>query len=869
MRDFPKPVLRKSGLLLIFSLFGLLSAVLAQGTDPAGSFLRGYTEFQNAERLEASGDYAQALTKFRFAASIMEQISRENPEWQPLVVQYRLRKIVEAINRVESQDTSGFAPPPVADGGYIEGDLPRFDPESRPSFPASAPTNVRPAPVQPAAPPASTGGGTDLQRLQQENRQLREQLNQRTAELKSALHEVDKTRVTVVELRHELAQSRTRLDDALKDKTSVEEIRKNFARQLAEIADEFEKTRAERDVLEEENQQLVEKLEQAAAYITASDAIREQLEAERRTFFEEREAARADRDKVQGELSTALTELQESRAKLSEIEILASENEALRKQTEEATAALAAMEEKARLSEEALESLRTDLAERSTEADDGELEKAREELANLRKEMEEQAAAVLELETLRASVAELEAKIAASPATDDASEPARVAELEKELDAARAQKIELEAKVAALSAESPDQVDQAELSAKLAAAEARIEELSGAQEEVRLLTQKLQDAEQKIAEAPSAASADQENMIATLQSEVNTVNDRLFSLRSELSARDNRIQTLEQQLDQTSAELTELRLTAASDTATKEAVVENELLRNILLRELREQARRQQARRLIEEEISKLQIQSESLVENLSVLGQGIELTEEEQSLFRMPVALIESGGADNMEVSIAITKPAAEEAVSANGTAAEEKPAAPPAGLEALTPAASEIAAQAQKDFDEGRLDEAEQKFFQLAEEFPENYYLLSQLAATQFQAGKTRAAEIALNRALSIKPDDAFALSILGVVYFRQGKLIEAEDALKRSSELEPGKARTFNYLGIVASQKGKLKEAEEYMQKALEIDPRYAEAHFNLAVIYATQEPPAIEMARKHYFSATSLGAEPDLAMERLLQ
>jgi Flp pilus assembly protein TadD/predicted nucleic acid-binding Zn-ribbon protein len=423
----------------------------------------------------------------------------------------------------------------------------------------------------------------------------------------------------------------------------------------------------------------------------------------------------------------------------------------------------------------------------------------------------------------------------------------------------------LEAAPAASDPADPSE-ETADLREKLAAAEARILELEGARDEAKLLTEQLAAAEERLAAATEGGEdrAATDEIIASLRSEVNTVSDRLFALRSELAARDQRIETLEQQLDQTTAELVEMRLSAPTSAEAQQAMVENEVLRGILLRELREQARRQQAKRLIEEEIAALEIQSESLAENLGLLGRGIELTEEERLLFRLPVAQIEESGTDSFEVSIAITKPPEDQSGAEPGTSPVE-----PQGLADLPPAAQEQTEKAQREFAAGRTTEAEDLLLDLAREHPTNYFLLAQLAAVQFQTGKTRAAEVVLNRALELNPDDPFSLSILGVVRFRQGRLEEAEKVLRRSLELDPDRARTHNYLGIVLSQTGQMEEAEKQMHRAIELDPTFAEAHFNLAVIYATQDPPMLDLARRHYFSATSLGAQPDIAMERLLQ
>ena len=58
-------------------------------------------------------------------------------------------------------------------------------------------------------------------------------------------------------------------------------------------------------------------------------------------------------------------------------------------------------------------------------------------------------------------------------------------------------------------------------------------------------------------------------------------------------------------------------------------------------------------------------------------------------------------------------------------------------------------------------------------------------------------------------------------------------------------------------------------EEIQKAITINPNYADAHFNIAVIYATNQPPSKEQAQMHYKIATSLGATPDPTLEKMIQ
>ena len=78
----------------------------------------------------------------------------------------------------------------------------------------------------------------------------------------------------------------------------------------------------------------------------------------------------------------------------------------------------------------------------------------------------------------------------------------------------------------------------------------------------------------------------------------------------------------------------------------------------------------------------------------------------------------------------------------------------------------------------------------------------------------------------------------------------------------------ASAHNYLGITASQKGWQEAAEKEMLEAIASNPNYADAHFNLAVVYSTSQPPAKELARRHYEKALALGAPPDPTLDKLL-
>jgi len=177
-------------------------------------------------------------------------------------------------------------------------------------------------------------------------------------------------------------------------------------------------------------------------------------------------------------------------------------------------------------------------------------------------------------------------------------------------------------------------------------------------------------------------------------------------------------------------------------------------------------------------------------------------------------------------------------------------------------------LVAEGQRYFAAKQFDKAEEKYVELLRQDNQNVYTLANLAAIQLELGRLDEAEKNVKQALALDPDDAFSLGILGAVKFRQGKYDEALEALSRAAQLNPQNAQVQNYLGITLSHKGMRDPAETALRKAVQLDPGYASAHNNLAVIYATQQPPSLEMARLHYQKALDAGHSRNPDLEKIL-
>src|SRR4029434_1376791 len=159
---------------------------------------------------------------------------------------------------------------------------------------------------------------------------------------------------------------------------------------------------------------------------------------------------------------------------------------------------------------------------------------------------------------------------------------------------------------------------------------------------------------------PAKALAEKEGTIKALRSDLSTANDKLLAAQARLTRRDDELEALRKQLDETSGRLAQVQLNTADE---KKIAMENELLRGIILRQIRDQTKRDDAKRLLEQEIGTLKIGSDVIREQLAVLGAPVlELTAEERSLFKEPVVLLTEPNTQSLEVTVAVSKPTAEE---------------------------------------------------------------------------------------------------------------------------------------------------------------------------------------------------------------
>ena len=145
-------------------------------------------------------------------------------------------------------------------------------------------------------------------------------------------------------------------------------------------------------------------------------------------------------------------------------------------------------------------------------------------------------------------------------------------------------------------------------------------------------------------------------------------------------------------------------------------------------------------------------------------------------------------------------------------------------------------------------------------------NPLTLSNLAIAQMEQEKYEDAQASLDRALQQDPNDPYALRGIGMVSFRKKEYEAARDNLARAVQLIPGDAVTQHFLGSTLQRLGQAKAAETALRKAVQLEPGHAKSHFNLAVVYATQKPPFVALAKFHYNKALQAGHPKDDALDK---
>ncbi|MBS0658221.1 MAG: tetratricopeptide repeat protein [Verrucomicrobia bacterium] len=366
-------------LLLVALCLALLPGMLpaqADADDPSELFLKAFTSVQQGEKLERDGKFKAAVSKYRFAASLLEQIAQRNPNWQPLIVSYRTRKTAEAIGRAEQriqfEKPDGSAPPEVAAPPVPQPTPPPAAPVTRPSryIPSGdgtdpLPTNEpeMPASVRRVPPPAGAGGSTTLplpaaqapetisrsaqdaksrldklQRDLEENRKqlaaakeqrdkLENELNASRAEAKKEKKRADSAAAEATDLEAQLKKAKDIAQEAVSKNPDAAETRKALREQVAELKKQVAAAEGKANSAASEREEVAKKLAAATERVEA-------LTSERDAAKAQAESGKDASARIDALLASNAETMRKLEAAESTVQRLTEEAEAKRKDSE-------------------------------------------------------------------------------------------------------------------------------------------------------------------------------------------------------------------------------------------------------------------------------------------------------------------------------------------------------------------------------------------------------------------------------------------------------------------------------------------------------------------------------------------------------
>ncbi|MEE3176883.1 MAG: tetratricopeptide repeat protein, partial [Verrucomicrobiota bacterium] len=372
-------------------------------------------------------------------------------------------------------------------------------------------------------------------------------------------------------------------------------------------------------------------------------------------------------------------------------------------------------------------------------------------------------------------------------------------------------------------------------------------QLSEARTEVqRLSSEKARDAEQ----------------IAALRDKIKGVEERLAAIQQENSEYQERIADLSSKLKITENNLSKaLESPKGKDSIAQAALIENKTLRSIVKRQIMQQAWRKQAKELVLEELTRQGVASRGLINQIEKLaGKGTVLTAQEQELLKESLL-----GDLGKKSGLILVQGNEQQPITYPELVPNNEGELTKVGLnENLTQYATAIAF----DFAKENYKECATHYEEILKIVPDNVYTIRNLGIVKMRLGENQEAEQLFNKAAQIEPENGYSHFILGVYYYRIGLDDLAIKSIDEGLKMSPENAKAHHYLGAICIKQGLRERAIKEFENVITIDPSFGDAYYNLAYLYATENPKRLDLARECYLRAQQNGTSADEAMDQAL-
>jgi Flp pilus assembly protein TadD len=294
--------------------FVTTTLAVAQQDDPSEIFLKAYLSAQQGEKLEHQDRFKTALAKYRFAGSLIEELRKSHAQWQPAVVEYRGRKISEAILRLQERLTrqtqlnASASPLP-----NIAPAAPESDAWSEPGPEALVPEPSR---------SVSDGAKTATKSLDNKVAQLQAALDKTRSDLDTARKEKEVVDTRLKETNSKLEQAQNELNQAKKSEGQARD-------QLAQIQESVKGSQSSERNGDKEQEQLRAEVAQLKGAVAAADQARVTAEKQRDDTQAKFAEASNHIIALERERDDALSQLKSAKESEKRLESLVAEKNAL------------------------------------------------------------------------------------------------------------------------------------------------------------------------------------------------------------------------------------------------------------------------------------------------------------------------------------------------------------------------------------------------------------------------------------------------------------------------------------------------------------------------------------------------------------
>jgi len=129
--------------------------------------------------------------------------------------------------------------------------------------------------------------------------------------------------------------------------------------------------------------------------------------------------------------------------------------------------------------------------------------------------------------------------------------------------------------------------------------------------------------------------------------------------------------------------------------------------------------------------------------------------------------------------------------------------------------------------------------------------------------QAGDWHAAADRLSAITAVSPQASGAWTNLGITQVKLGDAAAARSAFRSAIDSDRRQIEAWNQLGMLQRRAGELEAAGASWRSALEINPDFANAHWNLAILYDRYLPdPARALAHYTQYRQLTQSDDPQL-------